>query len=329
MKVEEYAKELGLPLTTRVREKDEQGRGLKLTLLEDILEREMPEDEFWQSLFLPDKTTLWAKVTGQLVGHITPDLLKRYPSLEALGYPKEMSDLLRKYPHLRDNKIRYMVKAGWSKEWLEKALKLDDFPQSESFVEGHSKETIIRLFTERQLRDAEGRTVSSSYFLHDLQDEWQWLHENAPDVLKKRPRIRDTSGYYRWLRKERCRADDYDLPVDESLREVLGKSLSGYDLVWPERVADLRVWAEKLDQCVDTYGDRVRSKSCSLISFQKEGEPVFTLQVYPDRTMGQFLGHNNSEVPMELYKKVEERLKKEEVVEEEEVPKRKKFLFFF
>jgi hypothetical protein len=192
------------------------------------------------------------------------------------------------------------------------------------FLCNHSVKVLSKLIENHYIGEvwieviAEMHHYDSSHYFPLLVSTWSWLHDNHPEVLKG-IRVRDILSYYEKLRDLKLKLEPaVPLPIDETLKERVGATLQEYEIEFPSDSKRLINWGEQLNHCVGGYGQKVKAGNCSILSLNKDGVPVFTVEVVkdPHYRIEQFFGYGNSDAPEELRKALYRKLNKKTLKEQ-------------
>lgn len=123
---------------------------------------------------------------------------------------------------------------------------------------------------------------------HNAKDEY-WLYPK--DLQKKHDELREEVRRKNDLEEiERLKKKQNDYV--EAVRNLFKFSakIDGYSVYVPETIEDIKLQAEKLNQCLIQcdYISKVINKSCVLVFIRKNGEPVATVQLLSGDRIGQF-----------------------------------------
>lgn len=123
---------------------------------------------------------------------------------------------------------------------------------------------------------------------HDSKsDYWQYpknLQEKHDELVVEVEKIQELKIKEQLEKKQK----DYINVVKKLSR--FSKKIDGYDIYVPQTVNDIKFQADKLHQCLVSadYISKVINKSCILVFIRKEGEPIATVQLFKDDSIGQF-----------------------------------------
>ncbi len=123
---------------------------------------------------------------------------------------------------------------------------------------------------------------------HNAKDEY-WLYPK--DLQKKHDELREEVRRKNDLEEiERLKKKQNDYV--EAVRNLFKFSakIDGYSVYVPETIEDIKLQAEKLNQCLIQcdYVSQVINKSCVLVFIRKNEEPVATVQLLSGDRIGQF-----------------------------------------
>lgn len=278
-----------------------------------------------------DKDLLWNRLSITLQ-HII--LTKNNLPLSCIS-PWSDTKALRKLIKSEDCKCPYTYvllanRAQWTVDQLRKLngkqiidLQKYCYDSVEDFITFHSIPVLSRLLENVDLGEvyfeevAEIHNISTEYYFNDLLDKWCWLYENHPTSLKG-IRVRDFMSYYKKIERLKLElTPEIKLPINSIIKNRVGTSIGEFEIEFSYSNKTLLRWGEELDHCVGSYTNKVLSGESIILSLNKEGKPIYTVEIVqdPNYRINQFFGVRNSEAPEELKRKLHSRVTKPTIKE--------------